>query len=83
MRGDVRALFKASIRVAREFPMLHVRAKLRQNVRDMFLAHCNVNDADKIAALVKTGHEDLQTLRAIAGQDKCFYDLISRKSRPV
>ena len=83
MRADVRALFRTSIKFTSEFPMLHVRKKLRQNVREMFLAHRHIHDAEQITCLVKQGYNDLQTLKSIAGQDEIFYELIARKPKGV
>lgn len=81
MRADVRALFRVSIKMASEFPMPHVRKKLRHNVREMFLAHRHVHDAKQITCLVRQGHNDLQTFKSIAGQDDMFYELIARKPK--
>lgn len=81
MRSDVRALFRASLTTASQFPVRALRPKLRQNMREMFLAHRNVAKADEIACLVQNGWRDLRTFQSIAAQDDTFFELISRKSK--
>jgi hypothetical protein len=85
---SVRPLARAALAYASKFPVLHLRKKMRHNVREMFIAHQHVPVThDKaIQVLVSKGWENLETMRALqdhGDDDPEFFELLSRKKTNI
>ena len=59
--------------------MARLRIKMRQNVREMFLAHRHVQNQGDLARLLESGWRDLRTFQTLCDQDAEFFELCSRK----
>ena len=86
MHTRVRPLARAALVYASKFPVLHLRKKMRHNIREMFSAHQHVptTDDEAIEVLVNKGWENLETMRdlqSLGEDDPEFFELLSRKKK--
>jgi hypothetical protein len=82
MHIKVRSLARASLTYATNFPVITLRRKLRQNIREMFFAYRNVNNDVEIQSLVDKGWIHLRTMQKLErlnDSDDTFFNLLSRK----
>jgi hypothetical protein len=84
MRPQVRSLAKASFAYASSFPVVRMRKKLRQNIRELFFAYRKVDHEHAIDSLVHKGWTHLNTmqeLQSLHASNDAFFDLLSRKKQ--
>ena len=85
MRQNVRLLAKKSLHYANNLQYLHLRKKMRSNIREMFVAHRNIEDNETIDQLVDQGWNHLKTIKTLEMVDVesngKFFELLSRKKK--
>ena len=83
MDPRVRRLYKDALRAVQKLPAQRIRRKLQYNVKEAFIAHAEVRDAESVEALLKEGKGAVASLEWIASLPLETYTGLSRKGEKI